>query len=222
MHYKVLTSHFNVKKYSNIFALLFLHLVLGIVIACNFPHNKYFIGWDALNPEFNFSVNILRGIFGFWQENYGVGLLSGHGFAATLPHSLILFVLSLIIPTIALRAVFTFLCLYLGTLGMYVFLRFLLHKQSSIYLHDIHASVFDFIAMIGALFYMLNLGTVQIFYIQLEAFIACFAALPWLFWILTRTLEFPSHRNIRLFLLINLLASIHGFIPSLFAAYAIG
>ncbi len=59
------------------------------------------------NPEFNFVINFRRSFNAFWQENYGLGLLGGHGFAAALPHNLITLSFSLLLHVKAIRPLFT-------------------------------------------------------------------------------------------------------------------
>jgi hypothetical protein len=66
---------------------------------------------------------------------------------------------------------------------------------------------------------MLNLATVQQFYIQLEAFIIHFAALPWLFYTLIRFLESKTRKDLLIFLIVSLVATAQGFIPPLFVVY---
>lgn len=197
------------------------HLVFFVLVVTNFPFGKYFLGWDAISPEFNFPVNFSRAIFsGAWQENYGLGLIGGHGFAATLPHALITFFFSFIVPQFAIRSVFTFLCLYLGGLGMYVLSKKII-THITLLEAKTWAAIVPYFSLLAAFFYMLNLGTIQMFYVQLEAFIAHFAALPWLFWILICLLTKPTRKTVFLFVGINFFASLQGFIPSLFVAYMI-
>lgn len=196
--------------------LILFHLVFLAVVATNFPFGKYFLGWDSLSPELNFPLNFQRAFSAFWQENYGLGLLGGHGFAATLPHTLITFLLSLVLPQEAIRPAFTLLILYLGALGMYLLLQLLLKSSQE---KSRPTKQLNWISLFGALFYMLNLGTVQMFYTQLETFIAHFAALPWLFFIVIKVLKSSSLKHLLLFLVINFFATLQGFIPSLFAVY---
>lgn len=198
-------------------ALIFLHIIFVGIILVNFPVGKYFLGWDSVNPEFNFALNFKRAFTAMWQENYGLGTMTGHGFAATLPHTIITFILSIVLPQWAIRTTFTFLCLYVGTIGMYFFVRMLLNKVTK---HiEFIAETIDFIAVAAALYYAFNLGTLQIFYVQLEAFIIHFAMLPWAFWILIKALQKPTRKNLLLFLCINFILSGQGFIPSLFVTY---
>jgi hypothetical protein len=209
------------------FALILFHLCFLILFLTNFPFGKWFLGWDSLNPELNFGINFTRSFSAFWQENYGLGTLGGHGFAATLPHTMITYLLSWVFPQQAIRPLFTMLCLYLGGLGMYMLIHVLLKKLIKTTpftnLEERHTNLLiPFTALLAALFYILNFGTVQIFYVQLETFIGHFAALPWLFWITIQFLQNRSKKTLILFVIINFFATLQGFIPSLFVAYMSG
>lgn len=247
-------------RYHDKLPLVLFHIIFAFILLANFPFGWYFIGWDAINPEFNFPLNFHRAFFAFWQENYGVGLLGGHGFAATLPHTIITYILSFFIPTSGIRPFFTFLCLYIGGIGMYVLSKMILKdifsekfttqdskrkkdlnnfslsdpplaesrrvyseelslRQAQTRTLSMYPVIVEYFALFAALFYMLNLGTVQMFYAQLETFIAHFASLPWLFWILLKIFHTFSRKNLILFFVINFFATIQGFIPSLFVAY---
>lgn len=185
-------------------------IFLGVFLT-NFPFGSYMTGWDNLHPEFNFALNFKRGIESVWQFNQGVGTFGGHGYAATLPHTFVLFLMSLILPDMYLRSTFTFLMLLLGSTGVFFFMRNILKKEKE--------SVKNISSLAAAVFYMLNFATVQNFYIQLEAFIIHFAALPWLFYSIINYLEKNSLKNFSIFLTISLFASAQGFIPPLFFVY---
>ena len=212
------------KSKSNFVILLIFHLLFLAIVVANFPLGKWFVGWDSIHPEFNFGLNFSRALFaGGWQENYGVGTLTGHGFAALLVHTIITFLLSLIMPLTAIRPAITLLCLYLGGLGLYFLVRTLLNLIVKYYRAQFwqeRSDVLSGIALLASLYYMFNLATVQIFYVQLEAFIVHFAALPWLFLSTINLLQERSRKNILFFATVNLLATVQGFIPPLFVAYA--
>lgn len=194
-----------------------LNIILLIISLLNFPWGVSFVGWDSITPESNIWINIRRAFTAMWQENYGVGLLSGHGFAATLPHSLIILFL-MWLPEEAIRPFFTFLCLFIGVNGIYVLLHYILTHV------ELHTRRFErllpVIALIAALYYALNLGTVQMFYIQLEAFIIHFAALPWLFYTTIWYIRQPSRKKLFVVFVVHVFASGQGFIPPLFVAYS--
>jgi hypothetical protein len=177
------------------------------------------MGWDGLYPELNIPLNLLRGLTAGWQEYYGAGLVGGHGFAATLPHTMLIGILSVIIPQHLLRSIFIFLCYYLGGLGMLFVSRIFLTRV----FHEHHPKEYVVwaIALISSLYYLFNLGTIQIFYVPLEAFTVHFAALPWLTYGLFLLLEHINKKRVIFFFITLLLSSIQGFIPAIFAAYAV-
>jgi len=186
---------------------LILFLLVIIIGLTNANHNTWLTGWDNLHPEFNFLLNIKRSIFAVWQGNQGLGHVGGHGHAAELLRQIILFFLNFFFPTNLLRYLYNLLCLFMGGWGMYVLLK-------KIFLRD---NIIP--SLLGSLFYMLNLGTVQIFYIQYETFTTHFALLPWLFYSVFYFIFYDSKKSLLFFLIINFLASIQGFLPSLFLIY---
>ncbi|MBP9691009.1 hypothetical protein KBD81_02915 [Candidatus Woesebacteria bacterium] len=187
-----------------------LFLVCLAVFITNFPFDSWYTGWDNLHPEFNFGLNFRNGFSAVWQDNQGLGTFGGHGYAATLPHTLMTFLMSFIVPTQYIRSAFTFLCLFAGTFGMFFLIRLVLSK-----FNDFRETG----ALVGALYYMLNLATVQNFYIQLEAFIMHFALLPWLFLSLHTFLRKKTRKNFFWFFILSVLATAQGFIPPLFLVY---
>ena len=242
----------------------FLFFVFLIIFLVNFPFGTWYTGWDNLHPEFNFCMNFWRALNAVWQTNQGTGTYGGHGYAATLFHTLFLWVLSIIIPLQYLRSLFTFFTLFVGGIGVFFLLRKILlelttstrhtSSHSSLYkeennqyytplqkneivpieksrIHDStigtsshnprNDSLIDTASLLAALYYMLNLATVQNFYIQLEAFIVHFAALPWLFFTLFVFLKNKTKKNLLIFAVVNLVASVQGFIPPLFFVYMI-
>lgn len=204
-------------------SLLVYHFLVAVVVLINMPIGAWFVGWDSITPELNFGLNFQRAFFGMWQENYGVGLLGGHGFSATLPHTIITYLLSLVLPLEAIRPVFTFLCWYLGGLGVFFLSHLLLYSVAKVQKELFRARIWvvDVLALIASLFYVFNLVTVQMFSVPLEAFVVHFAALPWLFLATIQVLKLPSKGNLLAFGVIGFFASVQGFIPSLFVAYVV-
>lgn len=202
--------------------LLLYHIVVGTIIAANFRADRWLMGWDGLYPELNIALNLIRGLTAGWQEYYGTGLVGGHGFAATLPHTLIIGLFTLIIPQHLVRSVFIFLCYYLGGLGM----LFVSNKLIHTFIKDAHPGetrepAIWFVSLIASTYYLTNLGTIQTFYVPLEAFTVHYGALPWLTYGLILLLEKITRKRILFFCAVLLVSSIQGFIPAVFAAYAI-
>jgi hypothetical protein len=194
----------------------YLFVLIGVfflILLINFPYGSWLTGWDNLHPEFNFGWNISNALRAVWQSHQGLGTYGGHGYAATLPHTILLFFMSFVIPLMYLRSSFTFLMLIVGAMGIFFLLRKILSSEEE--------NLKNKAALFGGLFYMLNFGTIQNFYIQLEAFIVHFAALPWLFYTLIHFLEKKSKKNLFIFCFVSLITTTQGFIPPLFFVYMI-
>lgn len=183
--------------------------VLVIVTWINFPKNTYLTGWDNLHPEFDFGLNFWRALSGVWVGNEGVGSALGHGFAASLPHTLFLWVASLVVPTMYLRSGFTFLMYFVGVVGVYKLVRRIFGKDRFA----------PWGAMIGAMYYGLNLGMVQTFFAPLESFVVMYGLLPWVILTISNYLNIPSKKNLLIVFGVQILFSVIGFIPPLFVAY---
>jgi hypothetical protein len=180
-----------------------------IIVATNVQSGTWLTGWDNLHPEFDFALNIKRSLFAVWQEYQGLGLLGGMGHAADLPRQLILWAASVVLPTHLLRYFWTFSMLLIGPLGVYVLLHdiFFVKTKNSLF------------ALVGALFYLLNLATLQMFSVPFEPFVTHFGFLPWLVWGFFRFMERPSKKSFLALTAINVLAIPQGYVPTIFLVY---
>lgn len=151
-------------------------LLVGITLAVAFLNwqHTWLTGWDTLHPEFDFPLHFYRSFFGVWREDQGLGTLAAHSHMSELPRIAILWLLNLFLPLNTVKFTYVLTCLVLGPLGIYYFVNSLFKKSSN----STAAAAF-----IGALWYLMNLGTVQHFYIVFEMFAVQFAALGWLFWL---------------------------------------
>jgi len=196
--------------------LLFLSILLGIwfiIAAMNFPKDAFLTGWDNLHPEFNIAESLKRAVFGVWQEHQGLGHVGGHGYAAVLPHTIMIAILGIFFSLNLVRVIFTLLTLLAGALGCYFLIRLLLRSKN--------LPIQLVVALLGAVFYMVNFATIQQFYIQLEAFIIHFAVLPWLLYLTLSMLHSWTKKKVVLFAFISFIGSTQGFIPPLFVIYFI-
>mgnify|MGYP001577884606 CR=1 FL=1 len=73
----------------------------------------------------------------------------------------------------------------------------------------------------GGIFYLLNLGTLQNFYVPFEMFTTQYAALGWLLLFATRYLEERKRKDLLLFSMTTLLATPQAYAATLFYAYLI-
>lgn len=167
----------------------------------NFTPGTWQTGWDTLHPEFNFSVNIHRHMFGMWQENQGLGNVGGHSHAADTSRILVMFVLSLLFPVHVLRYVYLFLTLIMGPLGMYFFLKDVIFRGIS---NDFKRQT---VAFLGALFYLFNLGTVQQYIVQLEMYTVLYGGITWYFWAAGKCLYEGKAKNFLILAIVTILAA---------------
>jgi len=203
----------------NLFPLL-LVLVTGFLCWRNFTPGTWLSGWDTLHPEFNFPLNLKRAIFGVWREEQGLGTVAGHSHMADLPRILFLWLLSFIFPFNNLRYLYIFLCLILGPLGVYWYGKYLFLASPRKNPSGLESStrrvgeLAKLSSFLGGLFYLLNLGTLQHFYVPFEMFPTLYAALPWLFLSATKFIQKRKRKDLVMFSLITFLST-----PMAYAAH---
>ena len=184
-------------KFKKIFFPFLLVIITSFICFLNYTPNTFLTGWDTLHPEFNFSLNFKRLIFGIWHSEQGLGAIPGHAQMADLPRVIILYLFHFVLPLNFLRYSYIFLCFTLGPLGIYFLIKNIFQKNQ----HQ------NLIAFITALFYIFNLSTVQQFYVPFEMFPTQWAFLPWIILFSLKFLKKPSTFNLINFSLFTLLAA---------------
>ncbi len=134
------------KKYSHhIVAIVIITILVGILAWTNYVPGTMLAGWDDLHHEFNFQLAFTRTIQGVWRADQGLGAVAGHSHMSDLPRIIILWIISLIVPLQNIRFVYEILSLFVGALGMYVFVyilfRQIVRSRSSEEQRDPSASV---------------------------------------------------------------------------------
>src|SRR3989304_3321371 len=191
-------------------------IFLGAFLAFkNYSPGTWLSGWDTLHPEFDFTLNLKRTFYGVWRQEQGVGALPGHSHMSEIPRILFLWLSSLLFQTSFLRYFYIFVMLILGPLGVYFFLRYVLGK-------DKPSLVVNLASFLGASYYLLNLGTLQHFYVPFEMFATQFGLLPWLFLLSLKYLK--GGKRLVLFGLfgLSLLSTPQAYASTLFYAYFAG
>lgn len=194
----------------NFFPLLLLLITLALSIL-NYQPGTFLSGWDTLHPEFNFPEYFKRIFFGVWQSHQGLGAISSQAHPSEFPRMLLYFPLSFLMPLSFLRYSYFFITLILGPLGVYFFVKKSILKEDSLP---------NKISSFGAsLFYLLNLGTVQHYFVPLEMFATHFATLPWIFLFLTQFLEKSRKRDLVLFAIFTFFSASIAHTPTLWYTY---
>ncbi len=202
------------KLFKHHWPVLVLVSITLLICFLNFEPNTFFIGWDNLPAEFNPKINITRSLFTVWQEYQSLGLLGGMSHAADLIRQIAIYLISLTsIPLSSIRYIFIFLPLFFGPLGVLFFLdRFVFSDR-------LGTQVSQFAAFIGALFYLLNLGTVQTFFTPFETFVYFYGFFPWLLFFLLRFIHQPRFKTFSVLLLFSVLATPSFYIETLFVVF---
>lgn len=190
--------------------LVILITTVALIAATNFS-SSYLIGWDNLLPELNFALNIKRAIFSVWQLE-GLGFVTGNAAAADLPRQILLLPLILVLPLNFVRQVYIFAMLLVGVLGAFFLIKKLVFYGNNRKLNWI-------IPLIGALFYLLNLSTVQTFFVPFEPLITHYAFLPWLILSALNLIANKDKKSLLFFLLVNILAIPQAEVPTVFFVY---
>ncbi len=196
--------------YWPIIAIIFITSSLSFL---NYQPNTWLTGWDNIHSEFNFPLHFKR-YLSIWQQYRGLGLLAGMAHSADLTRTLTAYLLSLIFPLNFIRYLLTFITLTLGPLGVY----FLASKTI---LDKLDPQAKKIAAFFAALAYLLNLNTVQVFYLPFETFTYFYAFLPWLLYSSIKYLNQPSKKTF-IFLTLILIASTPTFyVQTLFIVFII-
>jgi hypothetical protein len=177
-------------------------LILLSAFLCfkNYSPGTYLVGWDSLHPEFNFPEAFRRAWEGVWRAEQGIGTVAAHSHIADLPRIVFLWIESFILPASILRYSYIFLCLILGPLGVYFFLRHIFRKgRDSTWIYPV--------AFLGAAFYLLNLSSLQNFYVPFEMFTTAFAFIPWIALSGIRCLEEGGKSSLIFWVVILILSS---------------
>lgn len=185
---------------------LILTAVILILILTNFTPNTFLIGWDNLLPELNIWMNLKRSFFAVWQEYQGLGLVGGMGHATDLIRQLIILPFTYLISTNLIRYFWHFAMIIIGTYTIYFGLKKLLNFS-------------PLISLCASLFYLLNFGSIQNFWVPFEAFSTFWGFFPLLIFSLWSHLNNPSKRSIIFLSLINILAIPSFYVPTIFIVY---
>lgn len=209
-----LSMKLNFKYLRHIIFPSLLLLVVGIVAIQNYIPRTFLSGWDTIHPEFNFPEYFKR-IFSVWQEHQGLGAPAAQAHGSEIPRLVIYYLSSLILPVSFLRYGYFFATLIVGALGVYFFVK----ELNRHYVKALTTLQTDIIAFLSALFYLLNLATLQTYVLPLEMFATHFATQGWLFLFSTRYILESRKKDLLLFVLVTLLSTSIAHTPTLFYVF---
>lgn len=195
--------------------LFFIFLIIGITIFIsvkNYAPGTYLTGWDNLHPEFNFKLNIERSLNSAWQEYQGLGVPGGMAHASDITRQLFLWLLSAVVANNLLRYIWLFLMLGLGPIGLYFLHRYIFLKGGNKFLAS-------FASLVGSMFYLFNLGTLQYLFLPYESFLSFYGFLPWLIFSVCFYLDRGDRKSLVWLFLAALLATSAFYVQTMFVVY---
>ncbi|MCX6706266.1 MAG: hypothetical protein NTV24_04170, partial [Candidatus Woesebacteria bacterium] len=104
------------------------------------------------------------------------------------------------------------LCLILGPLGVYFFLNYVFRREKE-------GLVTNLAAFLGAMAYLLNLATLQHFFLPFEMFTTQYAFLPWLFLFALKFLREKRKKYLLAFAVLTIISGPQAYAATLFYAY---
>lgn len=182
-------------------------LIISILCLLNFTPGTFLTGWDNLMPELNIWLNLKRSLFSVWQQYQGLGLVGGMAHATDLIRQLIILPFTLFLPSNLIRYLWHFAMLFLGTFGVYKLAKN--YKFSSL------------ISFTSALFYLLNFGSIQYFWVAFEPFSTFWGFFPWLIFYLLSYLHSHTKTQLKKLILINILTISSFYVQTIFLVYLI-
>lgn len=187
-------------------------LIIISLILCfkNYAPATSLSGWDTLHPEFNYGIYWERITQSVWQEHQGLGAVATQAHASEIPRIIILYFLDLFFSTSAVRWIYFFLMLVIGPLGIYYLSTYLFGNKKD----------YEKYAFVAALFYLLNLGTLQHFYVPLEMFATLYGYIAWIFLFAIKYLDKGKNKHLIIFSVFAVLSMPMAHTPTLWFVFA--
>ena len=197
------------KQFLNHLPLAVVVLVALVIAFQNIDFSTYYSGWDNIHAEFNLARYARQVFFGSWLEHQGLGAPAAQAHLSEIPRLPILFFLQLLLPDNLIRYTYIFSMYLVGGVGVYLFL-------SKIWLNKKTGNFKNWIASLGAVFYLLHILTLQQYYISFEMFMVQFAFFPFLLMLIHKLSRSFSSKHILLFILLQFLIAPSGHTPTVF------
>ncbi|OGC77044.1 hypothetical protein A2619_01435 [candidate division WWE3 bacterium RIFOXYD1_FULL_39_9] len=206
---------YSAKEFSKKYSIALLLILIATLISLrNYDPGTYLTGWDTLHPEFNLKEYWGRIIDGVWQEHQALGSVATQAHASEIPRILIMSFFSLFMAVHQMRYVYAFLMLVLGPFGVYCFLKYAVLKNLSFRSRELGAFA-------GGMLYLLNLGTLQHFYVPLEMFLTHYGFLGFVFLFGSKYYEEGKRSDLFYFLIFSFFIASQAHTATLFYAFMV-
>ena len=123
--------------------------IIFIFIA-NVKPNSYLAGWDNFSASLNTELNLSRTVFSTWREYRGMGVPSDSEVTDAF-RQLIFLVLSIFFKTTLIEQLYTYICLFIGTIAVYgLYKRLATHIGKN--------SIIELGGFVAGFFYLFNMN----------------------------------------------------------------
>lgn len=170
--------------------------------------SQWLIGWDSVMPELDWKLNFTRVFAGAWQEYQGLGLTGGMAHLADAPRISILWALHFVTPADYLRWSWHIAMLLLGPIGIW-------YLGKKVWRWNENQ------CLVASVFYLLNLATVQYFFVPYESFSSFYGFLPWLIAVFLMYLESGKTSDLCRLAIVSLVATSAFYVQTLFVVYSL-
>ncbi|HYD35309.1 MAG TPA: hypothetical protein VD999_04540 [Vitreimonas sp.] len=168
-------------------ALALLVCFLMAICVANLKPSFYLMGWDNFSVSLDLRLNLPRTFFATWREYRGFGVASDSEVVDVF-RQMILLALDLLLPINLVEQIYYLMMFSLGGIGAFLLVK---HVISSSYdtgrPHIIQTS-----SLIGALFYISSVNTLDVFYLPIVMYIVRFALFPWIVFVFLSLLSSPK------------------------------
>jgi hypothetical protein len=119
-----------------------------------------------------------------------------------------------------MRYIWVWLMWWFGAVGAYTLAQFIFAPKS-----ETENNAASFAArtagLVAGLFYLLNLATVQYFYLPYESFSSFYGSLPWLIWVILQYYQQPTRRRLALVFATAVLSTSAFYVQTLFVVFGL-
>lgn len=203
------------KKYKVNWYLAVLLSICVLFAILSYKSGTYLTGWDNIHLEFNYRAYLYTSFYGTWQDFQGLGTPTGISFTADLGRTLALLPFVLLFPTDLVRWIAILSMMITGPIGMFFLMR------DVVLVGDKNYDRRNIVSLVSGVFYLLNLGTLQVFYTPTEMFTSQYGLLPLLLFFISKTIDTPSPRNLVILFILSFIGASMAITPTLFIPYAI-
>jgi hypothetical protein len=140
------------------------------------------MGWDDFSVHQNLELNLSRTLFPSWREYRGFGVMSDSEGTDVIRQGFYLFAAILGIPQDSSPFIYYLLLVFIGCVGCFYLVKSEMLSQDYSKTMMKRWPFLLLLSLVGVVWYIFNLNTLETFYFPVVMYPARFAFYPWLLW----------------------------------------